>query len=125
MNCARIYNCSLASPHAYINNNKLAYRSTYTFQRHEQPTWSWALTLRDEDVANGFYIYSLLLDKAECGSCLVLDHDVANQRLRLGPALAERNKRMEGIGQESYNHACDLCYFVYRGDDDKLCVYLL
>ncbi|KAK7012469.1 hypothetical protein R3P38DRAFT_2790720 [Favolaschia claudopus] len=80
----------------------------------------WNLDMRAEDVLNGFFLYSLLLEKAERRSILVLAHDESTQKGRLGPALAERNKAMEGIGQEAYPHACDLCFFVFEDGDGNL-----
>lgn len=61
-----------------------------------------------------FLLYSLLLEKAERRGGLVLPHDEASHKDRLIPALAEQNKAMEGIGQEAYPHACDLCFFHVR-----------
>lgn len=83
-------------------------------------TWQTSLEMRAEDVLNGFLMYSLLLDKAEHGSFLLLPHDERSQRDRLKEALAERNKAMEGVGQESYPHACDLCYQVYENEEGNL-----
>lgn len=125
MNCARIYNCSLATPHARILNNKLAFASVYHTFAFPPPLWPSSLVLRDKDVLNGFFIYSLLLDKAERGSCLFLGHDILSQKHRLGPALSERNKCMEGIGQECYNHACDLCFFVIDDEHGNHCMFLI
>lgn len=72
--------------------------------------------LRAEDALNGFFLYSLLLHKAEHQHYLVLSHDVQSQRYRLEPALEERNKSMEGIGQEYWAHACDICFRVLQQD---------
>ncbi|KAG2743488.1 hypothetical protein P692DRAFT_201886487 [Suillus brevipes Sb2] len=55
---------------------------------------------------------------AEHNSCLVLPHD-EQQRIRIDVALSERNKEMEGIGQEAYPHACDLCFIVIGDNDSK------
>ncbi|KAJ7168385.1 hypothetical protein C8R43DRAFT_822857, partial [Mycena crocata] len=71
-NWARIYNCALADPNARIANNKLAFASV-------------------DDVSNGFFLYSLLLEKSERGGVLLLPHDEADQKDRLQPVLAERN----------------------------------
>lgn len=70
---------------------------------------------------NGFFLYSLLLDKAERRSILILSHNETSQRDRLQHALAERNKAMEGIGQENYPHACDLCFVAKEGPDGQTC----
>lgn len=53
----------------------------------------------------------------------MLPHDEATQGDRLQPALAERNKAMEGIGQEHYAHACDVCFVVFEDDDGNLSTY--
>ena len=78
------------------------------------------MDIRDEHVLNGFFLYSLLLDKAERGTRLWLVHDESSQRDRLKAALAERNKLMEGIGQENYTHACDLCFIVEENEAGEL-----
>ncbi|KAJ7085416.1 hypothetical protein B0H15DRAFT_910362 [Mycena belliarum] len=118
-NWARIYNCALAEPGSYIANNKLAFASVYQDHKTTRPE-AWTLELRDRDVSNGFFLYSLLLEKSERSGILVLPHDEANQKDRLQPALAQRNKAMEGIGQEHWAHACDLCFIVFEDDDGNL-----
>ncbi|KAJ7122670.1 hypothetical protein C8R43DRAFT_1136083 [Mycena crocata] len=69
---------------------------------------------------NGFFLYSLLLDKAEHDGILMLPHDEASQSDRLQPALAERNSTMEGTGQECYTHACDLCFAIVENAQGQL-----
>lgn len=69
---------------------------------------------------NGFFLYSLLLDKTEQGGILILPHDEASQSYRLQPALAERNSAMEGTGQECYAHACDLCFVIVKNEQGQL-----
>ncbi|KAF7378026.1 hypothetical protein MSAN_00226500 [Mycena sanguinolenta] len=65
--------------------------------RHFTPdNWNVTRLIRKEDTMNGFFLYSLLLDKTEQGGILVLPHDEASQSDRLQPALAERNSAMEG-----------------------------
>jgi hypothetical protein len=117
MNCARVYSYALAQRHAYISNNRRAFYATLPQAFDEEFSWQFTLRMRDADVLNGFFIYSLLLEKAEHNSSLVLPHD-EQQRIRIDVALSERNKEMEGIGQEAYPHACDLCFIVI-GDDPK------
>ena len=115
LNCARIYNLGLSTPFAYIRNNERAFAATSAgddVPRNLNPT-----LLRSTDVLNGFFIYSLLLHKAEQGGFLILPHDFDQDRLNV--ALMERNKEMEGIGQEAYPHACDLCYVVVESGDRK------
>ncbi|KAG1733287.1 hypothetical protein EDB19DRAFT_1929099 [Suillus lakei] len=119
MNCAHVYNYALAQRHAYISNNRRAFDATLPRAFDEEFSWQYTLRMCDTDVLNGFFIYSLLLEKAEHSSCLVLPHD-EQQRIRIDVALSERNKEMEGIGQEAYPHACDLCFIVIGDDDSKL-----
>ncbi|KAJ7106902.1 hypothetical protein C8R44DRAFT_637688, partial [Mycena epipterygia] len=118
-NWAHIYNCALAEPHPHIANNKLAFASVYQLYKRDRPEGS-NLELRNKDVTNGFFLYSLLLEKSERAGILMLPHDEANQKDRLQPALAQRNKAMEGIGQEHWAHARDLCFIVFEDDDGNL-----
>ena len=69
--------------------------------------------MRSEDVTNGFVLYSLLL---EHGTILILPHDALKQRSRIEPALVARHHEMEGVGEELYLHACDLCFIVFDND---------
>jgi hypothetical protein len=118
-NWARIYNCALAEPNPHIANNKLAFASAYT-ETDRTPPEGWNLELRNRDVTNGFFLYSLLLEKAERGEILILPHDEASQKDRLQSALAERNKALEGVGQEAYAHACDICFVVFEDENGDL-----
>ncbi|KAH6901186.1 hypothetical protein BKA70DRAFT_1114809, partial [Coprinopsis sp. MPI-PUGE-AT-0042] len=124
LNCARIYNQSLAHTDAYRYNNRLA------FAGHQLPPsnaeqyhmWPTSLKIREEDVLNGFFLYSLLLDHAERNVCLLLSDDASSQRDRLQGALEKRNKRMQAHGQEQYFHACDLCFRTFERDG-QICTY--
>ncbi|KAI5997233.1 hypothetical protein F5J12DRAFT_906966 [Pisolithus orientalis] len=87
MNCAHIYNIALAHSNAYILNNRHAFAMAPEAE-HMGKSWPCSLQMQDENVLNGFFIYSLLLDKAEKQSQLILE--------------------MEGI----YPHACDKCFVV-------------
>ncbi|KAK7020302.1 hypothetical protein R3P38DRAFT_3194859 [Favolaschia claudopus] len=103
-NWARIYECGLAEPSPHVRNNKLAFSTTYS----SLPTLKtiaagWNLELRNDD-----------------RGILVLPHDESSQRDRLQPLLAERNKAMEGTGQEHWAHACDLCFIVFEDDAGNL-----
>ncbi|KAF8175031.1 hypothetical protein K438DRAFT_1608874 [Mycena galopus ATCC 62051] len=118
-NWARIYNCALADPNSHMTNNKLAFASVYLQHKRTVPE-GWNLELRNTDVANGFFLYSLLLEKSERSGILMLPHDEASQNDRLQPALAERNKAMEGIGQEHWAHACDLRFVVFEDDSGNI-----
>ncbi|KAJ7687599.1 hypothetical protein B0H17DRAFT_1203494 [Mycena rosella] len=51
---------SETNPH--IANNKLAFASVYG-NRKKTPAEGWNLELRNVDVTNGFFLYSLLLEK--------------------------------------------------------------
>ncbi|TFY69096.1 hypothetical protein EVJ58_g607 [Rhodofomes roseus] len=115
-NCARIYNMSLAARHCEKRNNPVAYgySESLPFQ------WPYSVELAGPEAMQGFLLYSLLLDKAEHGHCLVLPHDFPTQKDRLEVALAERNKAMEGIGQEYWAHACDLCFIIEEAADGTL-----
>ncbi|KAJ2976816.1 hypothetical protein NUW54_g11507 [Trametes sanguinea] len=113
-NCARLYNTSLAQRDTCAHNNPLAYgpQRRPPRSRLAKEDWPYSLEMHPDMAMNGFFIYSLLLDKAEQRSHLYLPHDCPTQKDRLGSALAERNKAMEGIGQEEWPHACDLCFIV-------------
>ncbi|KAJ7118529.1 hypothetical protein C8R43DRAFT_1137271 [Mycena crocata] len=120
-NCARIYNEALSSPQPHIVNNKLAFTAVYYETKHLTPDdWKFNCLIRKEDTMNGFFLYSLLLDKAEHDGILMLPHDEASQSDRLQPALAERNSAMEGTGQECYAHACDLCFAIVENAQGQL-----
>ncbi|RDB15791.1 hypothetical protein Hypma_003744 [Hypsizygus marmoreus] len=82
--------------------------------------WQTSFKLCAEDAMNGFFLYSLLLDLSERRGILVLSHDAPSQKDRLQPALDVRNKATEGIGQECYPHACDVCFIVYTDDNGVL-----
>ncbi|KAK6984438.1 hypothetical protein R3P38DRAFT_3231659 [Favolaschia claudopus] len=118
-NWARIYNAALARTDSHILNNKIAFASQIQPPTRPIPD-GWNLEVRPEDVLNGLFLYSLLLDKAERRSILILPHDESTQKGRLGLAIAERNKAMEGIGQEAYPHAYNLCFFVFEDENGNL-----
>lgn len=120
MNCARIYNTALANPYAYIANNPRAYSGVIRKYEKHPTSWQTTFEMPDKHVTNGFFLYSLLLDRAERGLILQLQHDEASQKDRLQPALHGRNKLMEGIGQELYTHACDLCFVVFNDGAGKI-----
>jgi hypothetical protein len=116
----------MANVHAHILNNQQAYLQ----QIHSESAdlgaklpWTYSLELDEEIFLNAFLLYSLLLEKSELATTLFLEHDQQSQRLRLQDALIERNKQMEGPGQEAYFHACDLCFFVFEDNDGKLCTF--
>ncbi|KAF9477654.1 hypothetical protein BDN70DRAFT_810293 [Pholiota conissans] len=120
MNASRIYNESIGDLNSHILNNRPAYIQqlcSSDLDKKQPQQWAHSLRLDEEFLLNGFFLYSLLLDKSEQLGTLSLVHDEQSQRLRLRDALLERNKRMEGPGQEAYFHACDLCFFVFEDDD--------
>lgn len=107
---------SLAKINAHVLNNKLAHLDSIGKHVNHEYSWAVSLILHDKFVLDGFFLYSLLLDKSERSERLILSHDLPSQRDRLQEALAERNKRTEGVGQEEYTHACDLCFVVMKDD---------
>ena len=121
MNFARIYNESIVSLHSHVVNNPGAYVNTLfsgndgLLSNFADPAQS--LELQDDHVLNGFFLYSLLLDKEERGTSLVLSHHEPSQCERLKEALSQRNKRMEGTGQDAYAHACDKCFIVSENQE--------
>jgi hypothetical protein len=116
----------MANLKAHILNNQLAYQQQVrSTNLASKLPWKYSLELDDEIVLNGFLLYSLLLEKSERATTLFLPHDEKSQRFRLQDALAERNKQMEGPGQEAYFHACDLCFFVFEGEDHNSCAFLI
>lgn len=52
--------------------------------------WHTTLEMDVEDVWNGFFLYSLLLDHDERDAVLRLDHDAVSQAQRIRPALQAR-----------------------------------
>ena len=46
------------------------------------------------------------------------DHNAPSQMQRLRPALQARTRQMRGTGQEEWNHACELCSWVYTDEDN-------
>ncbi|KAF8196942.1 hypothetical protein BJ912DRAFT_846451 [Pholiota molesta] len=119
MNCARIYNESLACLNSHILSNKLAYSNTFHLYEQVENPLSSNLIMDEEHVLNAFFLYGLLIDKAEKQTRLVLSHKEPSQREHLRPALAERNQEMEGTGQEAYRHACDLCFITYKDNNGR------
>lgn len=89
-NAARIYNNECDTSNDICNG---------------QPTH----TLTSEQVWDGFFLHSLLLEHSEHGTVLELAHNAQDQAERLRPALEARNAAMVGPGQEMWSHACELC----------------
>ncbi|KAJ8591380.1 hypothetical protein M405DRAFT_932169 [Rhizopogon salebrosus TDB-379] len=101
MNCVHIYNYALAQRHARFMNNRHTFSATLPQFNDEEFSWQYTLRMHDTNVMNVFFIYSLLLDKAEHNSCLILPHD-EQQRVRIDVVLSsEHNKEMEAP-----SHSC-------------------
>jgi hypothetical protein len=98
-NCARIYNTSLSN-----ENVNAAVPIAF-------PT---RLELDTRDVWNAFFLHSLLLDHMEQDMVLEVQHNALSQAERLKPLLQARNLRMVGPGQEHWNHACDMCCWIFE-----------
>lgn len=116
----QIYNHTLAIHCPHIINNKLASATTFHHQVQSPIDWQSSLKMRPDNVMNGFFLYSLLLNQAECCSGLLLPHDAADQKECLQPALEEWNAATEGIGQENYAHACELCFIVFLDSNGEI-----
>ncbi|KAJ7178701.1 hypothetical protein C8R43DRAFT_942315 [Mycena crocata] len=95
---------------AQVYNSSLAHTS-------DQPSSS---RLKDELagdlVLEAFLLHAILRDKMKRKENLVLPHN-GHQNHRLDEALAERNYRMVGTGQEQWAHTCSRCTKFYKGDD--------
>ncbi|KAF6763449.1 hypothetical protein DFP72DRAFT_801516, partial [Ephemerocybe angulata] len=105
-NCSRIYNNSFSSAR-FAEALPLSHSKNLELDEGKGTLW------------NSMYLYWLLLDKLENSDepTLRLKHDAPSQMDRLKPALHSRNERMAGTGQEAWNHACDMCCWVQKGDD--------
>ncbi|KAJ7349748.1 hypothetical protein DFH08DRAFT_1079096 [Mycena albidolilacea] len=97
-NCARIYNTSICK--SYLESSLPL-------------DWQTTFHMDVDDVWNAFYLYSLCLDYYEWQEILELSHSAPSQAERLRPLLDLRNSRMAGNGQEEWNHACNLCCYIY------------
>ncbi|KAI1784804.1 hypothetical protein LXA43DRAFT_901026, partial [Ganoderma leucocontextum] len=100
-NCAKFYNTSLAPPH---------------FADLLPLDWGYKFKLTTEQVWDGFFLYSLLLDHQERSTSLSLPHVAGSQAERLSGALQDRNLRMARPGQKYWSHACDRCCWVDSKD---------
>ncbi|KAJ7360786.1 hypothetical protein DFH08DRAFT_1073966 [Mycena albidolilacea] len=101
-NCARIYNTSISK----------------TYLQSSLPLdWQTTFQMDVDDVWNAFYTYSFCLDYYEWQAILELPHSAPSQTERLRPLLHHRNSRMAGTGQEEWNHACNLCCYIYLDPD--------
>ena len=105
-NCSQIYNSG------FVNEYIRAFLPA---------VWDHRLEMTIDNVWNRFFIHSLLLDHLERNAVLQLDHKAPPQARRLQPALQARNLRMRGTGQEHWNHACELCSWVYTDENGVEC----
>jgi hypothetical protein len=109
-NCAQIYNNSFV--------NKFISTSC-------TPVWSNNLELDVEDVWNGFFLHSLLLDHIKPGTVFELDHNASSQSHCLCPALEAQSLCIMGPGQEEWNHAHNLCCWICKDENGILCMFHL
>ncbi|KAJ6448452.1 hypothetical protein C8R45DRAFT_850345 [Mycena sanguinolenta] len=100
-NCARTYNEGL---------------SNQTVASALPTIWPYSFEIDVDDVWNAFFLHNLIIDHNSRGRVLELSHAASSQSERLRPALHERNVRMAGPGQDAWNHACDLCCWLYEQD---------
>ncbi|KAF8577525.1 hypothetical protein K439DRAFT_1649069 [Ramaria rubella] len=120
LNCARIYNHAFRVGDPHIANNESAFPQARAMQTPLPRAWGSLLVMSSVNVLDGFFLYSLLLHTAEHNEVLVLRHDASSHRRRLEDAMARCNAAMEGWGQESYMHACNLCCLIYKNDEGDL-----
>lgn len=100
-NCARIYNLALGQRDEQLQN---------------MLGWEADMHMNMENVWNGFFIHSFLLDAQSLGLDALrhipftLPHMGANHRSNhLDEMLKNRNDRFSGYLRPHYNHACDDC----------------
>jgi hypothetical protein len=55
---------------------------------------------------------------------LEVAHNAESQAARLRPALQARNMKMAGPGQEAWNHACELCCWVFKDENRVFCMFI-
>ncbi|KAJ7255485.1 hypothetical protein B0H12DRAFT_534610 [Mycena haematopus] len=103
-NCARIYNTSISK--SYLESALPV-------------DWQTTFQMDVDDVWNAFYTYSLCLDYYERQETMELPHSAPLQAERLRALLEGRNSRMAGTGQEEWNHACDLCCYIYSDPESN------
>ncbi|KAJ7286256.1 hypothetical protein C8J57DRAFT_1169032 [Mycena rebaudengoi] len=72
--------------------------------------------LTGDIVLDSFLLHGILCDKNKRREVLSVPHN-SSQNHRLDQALAERNYRMTGTGQDMWAHACDKCMKIYQGQD--------
>ncbi|KAJ6560405.1 hypothetical protein B0H19DRAFT_1290213 [Mycena capillaripes] len=69
-------------------------------------------------VFDSFLLHALLQDKRNRREILSLPHR-GYQNHRYDEALAQRNLRMVGTGQDMWAHACNRCMKLYQGEDNN------
>ncbi|KAJ7178518.1 hypothetical protein C8R43DRAFT_833145, partial [Mycena crocata] len=95
---------------AQVYNSSLAHTSDQTSSSQLKDE------LAGDLVLEAFLLHAILRDKMKHKENLVLPHN-GHQNHRLDEALAERNYRMVGTGQEQWAHTCSRCTKFYKGDD--------
>jgi len=105
-----------ASNCACIYNDGLALRS---LSSSLPAAYSKKFALDVESVWDGLCLYWLFEDAHECDAVLVLVHDAPTQAKQLQPAMRAHNLHMAGPGQEAWNHACELCCWIYTLSDGR------
>jgi hypothetical protein len=80
--------------------------------------------MNSENVWNGFFLYSLMLEAHRLGDHgrrqmpLSLPHKNAQHRVnRLDAMLKDRNHLYSGYNRPDYNHACDNCAHIVARDN--------
>jgi hypothetical protein len=86
----------------------------------QPPGWELSFELDARHIWDGLFMYWTLEDCHDRRIPLHLPHEAVSQKERLRPALECRNKAMAGPGQEHWNHACNLCTWVFEDPDDGL-----
>lgn len=69
-----------------------------------------------DDVWNAFFLHALLSDHRERGEVLVLPHKTKNTHEHVRVKLRERSSRDSGTQRENWNHACDVCCYVFKNE---------
>jgi hypothetical protein len=79
-----------------------------------------SVELTGELVLDTFLLHVILHDKQSRREILSLPHK-GYQNHRFDEALAERNRRMAGTGQDMWAHTCNRCMKIYQGEDGGWC----
>ncbi|KAJ7612433.1 hypothetical protein DFH06DRAFT_1484842 [Mycena polygramma] len=77
-----------------------------------------SIELTGDLVLDGFLLHAIFQDKQNRREILSLPHE-GYQNHRYDEALAERNRRMAGTGQDMSAHSCNRCMKIYQGEDGR------